>query len=188
MIRYMQIAFLGALAVLLSVVASGSAQAQTLPSLPNNNQNADLTLNGFVPEILQVVVAPIGANDFDLTLDQAMEIKAATVKERANTSYKVTVDSANLSSGVCSDSGNPCFHSPTTGEALDFDVSKGLAPAGSFLTFTSNQATWSDSTSKTLGDGETNDLNIAYSGFGDSLFLSAADDYTETLTFTITAK
>ena len=185
MIRYMQIAILGALAVLLSVVASDSAQAQAFFSgVPNQQPTSALNLQGNVPAVLQVEVQSLNQT-FDLTLNQS-EVKAADVGARTNNNlgFTVTVESANAT-GASAPCSGPCFLSPTTSESLDFQVSKGTIGSG-FLTFTSGEATWLDQNSKTLGTGIVEDLNIAYDGTG--TFLSAATDYTETLTFTIVAK
>jgi len=170
-----------------ALVLTGTAYAQAFFSgVPNSQTSATLNLTGNVASVLQVKVdAETVASNLDLTTNFS-ESKVATVGERTNNNagYTVAVASTNLNDGNCQSS-SPCFYSTTTGENLPFTVTKGSAP-GSGITFSGGSATWSDTTSKTSGSGDTADLNISYDGTAE--FLSAASDYVETLTFTITAK
>jgi len=177
----------GATAALLGLGAAMPAAAGTISfsSLPNNNTSSNIQLTGSVPAILQVSVSgATGVYDsLDLTTQQT-GLTVATVGERTNNKngYTVTVSSANLANGHCASATTPCLYSSTSTEALSYTANKDSAA----MSFSSNTATWSDSNAKTQGTGSEANLNIDYNG--SNVFLAAASDYQDTLTFTIAAK
>lgn len=78
-------------------------------------------------------------------------------------------------------SAQPFFKSsdPSNTDTLSYSITYG----GSSVTFTSGSAVVTDSNSRTPGVGTSNEIRVTY--IGDFLY---EDTYTDTLTFTITAK
>ncbi len=138
----------------------------------------DLILAGTVAQILDIQVSPTAsANGLDLALQQA-DVKVADVVTQSNTpgGYLVTVSSANIGSGNCT---LPCFYSETTTDSLSFTLAEG----SSALTFSSETATFVESTERTGTGGDEYVVNLSYDGTTTNL--GTATDYSETLTFTI---
>lgn len=138
----------------------------------------DLILAGTVAQILDIQVSPTAsANGLDLALQQA-DVKVADVVTQSNTpgGYLVTVSSANIGSGNCT---LPCFYSETTTDSLDFTLAEGQTA----MTFSSETATFVESTVRTGPGGDSYAVNLSYDGTTTNL--GTAVDYTETLTFTI---
>jgi len=109
-------------------------------------------------------------------------LKVADVFERSNVSagYLVSISSANLvAGGRCSVATSPCLYSAVVTSDLGIDLMKGAAS----LPFSGETATWSDVSALNLV-GATAVANIAYTVAS----LLPQGTYTETLTFTITAK
>ena len=138
----------------------------------------DLNLVGTVATILDIQVSPTAAaNGLDLSLQQA-DLKVADVVTQSNTpgGYLVTVTSANVGSGDCT---GPCFYSETTEDSLTYTLSAGTTA----LTFSSETATFVESTERTTAGGDAYVVNLSYDGTTTNL--ATAADYSETLTFTI---
>jgi len=144
-------------------------------------ETGSLTLQGTVPAILEITVTGTGNyNALDLTTD-ANNLVVATVNERTNskTGYTVTVKSLNAEAAASSQAffaGNDVANTDT----LNYSVAYGGAAVS---LDGSGVATITDSSTKTLGTGEDNDVAITYTGG----FLNA-DTYTDTLVFTIATK
>lgn len=144
-------------------------------------ETGSLTLQGTVPEILEITVTGTGNyNSLDLTTD-ANSLVVATVNERTNskTGYTVTVKSLNAE-GAGSNQAFFAGNDPVNTDTLNYGISYG----GSAVTLDgSGLATVTDSAGKTPGTGQNNDVAITYTG----AFLNA-DTYTDTLVFTIATK
>ena len=173
-------------AVLLSTGVFGAFQVGADPNVFTASLNVTGTVNAFV----QVFVENVSGNTgFDLTTAQSAGVEIATIRERSNrrAGYKVMVTSSNLNGGNCSISGKACFYSSTTGESLALDIFKGSSATALALAAnpSSNSGNWTNSTAKTNGTGVSNAVKVAFDGA--TAGLGDANDYTETLTFTIAA-
>jgi len=141
-----------------------------------------LNLQGSVPGILDITVTPeAGSGSLDLSIDAA-GVKVASVTERSNkkAGYTVTLESANAAAAGGS---VPFFENidPEIADVLNYQISYG----DTLLTLTGGSATISDVVEKTSGAGNTKDVFIDYNGATDFPYEGT---YTDTLTFTITAK
>lgn len=143
---------------------------------------ASIVITGTVAPVISVSITPEAiSSNLDLTAN-ITNLKVATVNERSNipNGYTVSVESANaLSTGTSI----PYFEgqNATTPETLDYTINYGGSP----ISLVSGIATITDSNARTTGTGVDKDLAISYNG---STHLLAADTYSDTLTFTITAK
>ncbi len=140
----------------------------------------DITLSGTIPVITSISVTPEpDIANLDLSADLT-DKKIATVVELSNkrTGYTVTIQSANAGSGS-----TPVFKGSDVDntDTIDYAVSYGGAAA----TFSGGIATVTDASAKTTKDGASKDVAITVGGA--SVFPNA-DTYSDTLTFTITAK
>ncbi len=168
-------------------VIFGTSLAAAAPSAiaDNNILTATLSLTGNVNAFAQVFVENVSGNTgFDLTTTQGATL-VATVRERSNrrAGYTVTVTSANVTAGRCTDVTRACFYSSAALENLAIDLFKGTTAVSFVVGPTPN---WTDATAKTTGLGVSNDVKVAFDGAAASL--GNATDYSETLTFTIAAK
>lgn len=138
-----------------------------------------LTLTGTVPPILSITVNALPAAA-TLNLSADTDVAVANVVERSNKKggYTVTVESLNA---VSSGASQPYFKSIDAGNAdtLTYTLSYG----GTTVTFSAGRAIVSDSNTRTTGAGVSKAVRVAYTG----AFLYE-DTYSDTLTFTITAK
>jgi len=114
----------------------------------------------------------------DLSVDTNTAV--ATVVERSNKKggYTVSVESLNA---VSSGATQPYFKSTDPGNADT--LSYALTYGGTTVTFSSGSAIVTDSNTRTTGAGESREVRVSYTG----AFLYE-DSYSDTLTFTITAK
>jgi hypothetical protein len=139
-----------------------------------------LVLQGTVPGILEITVAPQpAASALDLTSNQT-NLLAANVTERSNrkAGYTVTLQSANAGAG------NAFFFKsadPLNLDTLAYTLSYDGAP----VALAAGTALISDASAKTPAAGAVKGLAISYSGAASYL---NEDAYADTLTFTITAK
>ena len=156
---------------------------------PRSAQNADLLLKGSVPASTTLTVTAQGT-PAALTLTDPTTVTALTVAdvfEKSNwpAGYTVTLASANLvAGGRCAGGATtPCLWSDLAdaGEVVALTVLKGA----SALTFNAGtgSVTWSDISTKNK-TGTHNDAKISYV----VNTLLTADDYEDTLTFTIATK
>jgi hypothetical protein len=138
-----------------------------------------LTLTGTVPPILEITVTALPAAS-TLDLSTTTDTAVATVTERSNKKggYTVTVESANAKA---MGSAQPFFKSsdPANADTLSYSITYG----GTAVTFAGGTALVTDSNSRTTGAGTSKEVRVTYTG--DFLY---EDTYTDTLTFTITAK
>lgn len=131
-----------------------------------------LTLTGTVSGNVEIIVTPeAAASSLDL-LNNATDLKVATVTEKSNTGYEVTVSSSNSAELVGQNAAAP--------DSLAYS----LKYAGVVVNFTAGSALITDTTSQTGAGGVDKDLTISYTGNSNL----QADTYEDTLTFTITAK
>ncbi|MFQ3619719.1 MAG: hypothetical protein SNJ78_02130 [Spirochaetales bacterium] len=159
---------------LLSVIL---VTAFVLPLVAQTTGN--LVLTGTVPPILQITVTALPAAS-NLDLSTTATVSVATVLERSNKKggYTVTVTSANA---VAASAALPFFKSadPANSDILAYSLTYG----GAAVTFVSGSALVTDSNARTTGAGASKAVEISYTG--DFLY---EDTYSDTLTFTITAK
>lgn len=130
-----------------------------------------LSLSGTVAPVTSIVVTP-DANASNLPVGStASALKIATVTELSNdkAGYSVTLSTAN--GGYLKEASGT--------DSLAYSLSYN----GSAVAFSSGSATISDVSARTGGAGSAKELDISFA----SAFLNA-DSYTDTLTFTITAK
>jgi len=156
----------------------GLVGGEALGAAAQAAESDDLVLVGSVAQILDIQVNPTAsANGLDLALQQA-DLKVADVVTQSNTpgGYVVTVSSANIGAGNCA---LPCFYSETTTDSLDFTLAEGQTT----LTFSSETATFVQSTERTEAGGDSYAVNLSYDGTTTNL--GTAVDYSKTLTFTI---
>lgn len=141
------------------------------------NDTAGITLTGVVQEKVEVTVtAESGSSSLDLTTNQT-DLKVATVTEYCNMAGGYTLDIQTSTA-----SASPSFYSPTTTQELVYSVKYD----GNVVTFDSNGlADDVSSGTQTTSGALSKDLTISYSG--SSAALTAASDYSDTLTFTITS-
>ena len=141
-----------------------------------------IVLQGTVPVILEVIVTTDpAAGSLDLS-QNVTDVLVGTVVERSNkkAGYTVTIDSTNA---VNAGSNVARFESadPANLDTLDFTISYGGVP----VALSSGSATVSDQVVKTAAAGNSNEVRISYDGTTAFMY---EDAYTDTLTFTITAK
>jgi hypothetical protein len=157
---------------LLALILFGAAavSAQTTGSI---------TLTGTVSAILQITVTPIaGYDSLDLTTSQT-DLAVATVNEKSNNAagYTVAIESANA---AATSSTTAYLEGVAHAETLDYTITY---DGSSVALDASGQAVVTDVVAKTTSAGIDKSVQISYTG----AFLSA-DSYSDTLTFTITAK
>ena len=136
-----------------------------------------LTLQGYVPEILDITVTPTGnQTGLDLSIDET-DVEVATVVERSNkkTGYTVTLESANNGNFAGLDAGNT--------DVLPYTLSYD----GTSVDLSGGSAVITDEDGKSSGgrNGASRSVSISYTGSGELLY---EDDYEDILTFTIAAK
>ena len=140
----------------------------------------DITISGTIAASTTIQVTPeADITDLDLTVDLANK-KIATVVEKSNkrAGYTVTVTSANAAGGsTLFFKGSDALNADT----VPYTLSYGGVPA----TFTAGIATVTDASAKTTKDGSSKDVAIDVGG---SALYPNADTYSDTLTFTVTAK
>lgn len=139
-----------------------------------------ITLRGNVPGILEITVTPLtGYDNLDFATE-ANDLAIATVTERTNNKagYQVTIESDNAVTAL---SDVPFFvgDDPTNTDTLEYAISYDGVP----VSLVNGVATITDSNSKTTGLGIEKTVAISYTG----TFLNE-DGYSDTLTFTMTAK
>jgi hypothetical protein len=147
--------------------------------------SAQLTLTGTVQQILAITVNPTAsATGLDLT-GTVTALKVATVIAEANnpTGYSVSVSSLNQGASDCGAANGPCFHSPTA--TTNDDLSFSLLRNAVAVAFTGASGTFVSTTARSAVGGDSYDAKITYDGT--SANLDQATDYSETLTFSITA-
>jgi hypothetical protein len=159
------------LVIAMVLIGAAIVSAQTTGSI---------TLTGTVSPILEITVTPVaGYDSLDLTITQT-NLLVATVNEKSNNAagYSVSVASTNA---AATSSTIAYLEGVTEGETLDYTISYGGAAV---LLNTFGEAIVTDVVgAKTTAAGVDNSVQISYTGG----FLSA-DSYSDTLTFTITAK
>ncbi len=168
-------------------IAGGVLGAALIASVPAAMAatSAQLTLTGTVQQILAITVNPTAsATGLDLT-GTVTALKVATVIAESNDTggYTVAVSSLNQGNSDCGAANGPCFHSPTatTNDGLSFSLLRNAAA----VSFTGDAGTFVSTTARSAVGGDSYDAKITYDGT--SANLDQATDYTETLTFSITA-
>lgn len=139
---------------------------------------ANLTLTGTVPLILDIEVAPTAAAaNLDLTANQT-DLKVADVTVTTNNAagYGVDVRSNNVSNGDCA---VPCFYSATADESLSYTFSRN----GTTIGFSGDTGTFVQTGAPSAAGGDLYAAEVTYDGT--ATLLSAASDYGEVLTFTV---
>lgn len=162
--------FIMAMLIVFSAAAASAATTGTL------------TLQGSVPEILEISVnADPNASDLDLTID-ASNVKVATVVEKSNKTagYTVTLESQNAAAANV-DTGLLALDSTDVDYSLSYEITYG----GNAVTLSNGSAVISDVSTKTAGTGNANDVAISYNGASEFPYEGS---YSDTLTFTIAAK
>ena len=139
-----------------------------------------LSLSGDVATLLALAIAPSGADSLDLEGGAVNDATIATITEFCNDAdgYTVSVTSANgqaLGTNVGILQGGD--HSENAEYTLKYDNSP--------VSLLGGTATVTNSNDKTVAAGVSRSLKITYDESSSNL---AADTYTDTLTFTITAK
>lgn len=168
-------------------VAGGLVAASLIAAVPAAMAatSAQLSLTGTVQEILAITVAPTGsATGLDLT-GSVTALKVATVVAEANnpTGYTVAISSLNQAASDCGAANGPCFHSPTatTNDDLSFSILRDAVA----VSFSGAAGNFVVTTARSAVGGDSYDAEITYDGTAANL--DQATDYTETLTFSITA-
>ena len=163
-----------AVAMAFAVVTGGVSLAAT---------TGQLILTGIVGQILVLIVNGLpAATGLDLASNQSTPLHVANVTAVSNnpTGFLVSVSSANMAAGGrCASSITPCFFSPTTSEALSFDLYRDTTQLG----FSSNTAIFATGAQKSPVAGQDYQAKVAFNGT--TVNLAEASDYSETLTFTI---
>jgi hypothetical protein len=161
---------------LIAIVAVASFAQQT-------SDTGTLGLTGNVPKIVSITVADEAiASNLDLTQDVS-GLLVATVTERSNVQagYTVTVESSNAAAAGTSEG---FFESGATGnnDTLTYSVTYG----GNAVSYSGGGAAQvTDAGDKTAAGGNSNEVRISYQGASANLYNGT---YSDTLTFTITAK
>jgi hypothetical protein len=168
-------------------IAAGLVGAALLVAAPAYAAtSAGITLTGSVQQILNLTVtATTAASSLDLTA-VASGLKIATVLSESNktTGYAVSVSSANQAATQCTVTSGPCFYSPVGGGAgsnMPFTLSRNTVN----VAFTGATGQFVSTTARSVLGGDAYDAKISYDGV--SAALPQATNYTETLTFTISA-
>lgn len=168
-------------------IAGGLIGASLIAAVPAAMAatSAQLTLTGTVQQILAITVNPTAsATGLDLT-GSVTALKVATVTAEANnpTGYTVSVSSLNQGASDCTSANGPCFHSPTatTNDDLGFSLLRDAVA----VSFSGASGTFVTTTARSAVGGDDYDAEISYDGT--SANLDQATDYSETLTFSITA-
>lgn len=160
------------------ILVGCTAGLMVLPAIAQTT--GSVTLTGTVPAVLDITVTALpAASSLDLSVDTT-NLAVATVVERSNKKggYTVTLESANAK--VLG--GSAAFFKsadPANTDTLTYSISYGGTP----VTLSAGSALVTDSNTKTLGTGTSKTVAISYTG----AFLYE-DSYSDTLTFTITAK
>lgn len=146
----------------LLVLATGSAMAAT---------TGNLLLKGTVPAVLSISVSPEAvASNLPLDTTQA-DTKVASINEvsNSNTGYNVSISSQNLGKLV---------HSSVTSSSINYG-----------LKYDSNSVDLSSTDTFTFGTASSvdviKDIEISYTGIPHANLIQG--DYTDTVTFTISA-
>ena len=168
-------------------IAAGLVAASLVAAVPAAMAatSAQLTLTVTVQQILAITVTPTAsATGLDLT-GTVTALKVATVVAQANnpTGYTVSVASLNQGASDCGAANGPCFHSPTA--TTNDDLSFSLLRNAVAVSFTGASGQFISTAVRSAVGGDSYDARITYDGT--SANLDQATDYTETLTFSITA-
>jgi hypothetical protein len=138
-----------------------------------------LVLTGTVAASTNVTVTPqAGVFPMDLTTTHTNTL-IAVVNEQTNDhlGYTVTVSSANMAGAGT----QGFFKDAASGDTLNYS----LAYNGTAVVFASGSAQVTNASAKTAPAGVDNNVTISYTG---STTISASNNYTDTLTFTIAGK
>lgn len=141
---------------------------------------ANLTLTGTVPLVLDIDVSPTAAaNGLDLNTNQ-VNLKVADVAVTSNNAagYGVSVRSNNVSNGNCA---APCFYSAAADDSLGYTLSRN----GTTIGFAGDTGSFVQTAAPSGVGGDPYDAGVTYDG--SAALLSAANDYGEILTFTVSA-
>jgi len=168
-------------------IAGGLIAASLVAAVPAAMAatSAQLTLTGTVQQILAITVSPTAsASGLDLT-GSVTALKVATVVAEANnpTGYSVSVASLNQGASDCGAANGPCFHSPTA--TTNDDLSFSLLRNAVAVSFSGASGQFISTAARSSVGGDSYDAKITYDGTAANL--DQATDYTETLTFSITA-
>lgn len=153
------------------VLVAGFAFGQTPAT-----DTGELVLSGTVASILEITVTATANTGLNLGADVA-GLQVATVLERTNNhdGYTVAISSTNIWK----------LKGATAEEELEYSLAYGIAGSETTLNMATPSITITDVGAKTAAAGALKSLLLAYDG--SSAFL-AADDYSDTITFTMTAK
>ena len=142
-------------------------------------ETGSLALSGTAPGILEITVTGVaGYQELALSTDVA-DKPIANVVEKSNKygGYTVVVESTNAVANAT----GPSLDSAVTGEKLSYSLKYG----STVVVFTTGSSLITDSASKTPKTGTTKEMTISFAGADANL---AEGTYTDTLTFTISAK
>lgn len=146
------------------------------------NTTGTLVLRGTVPAILEVAVEPEAvASSLDLSIDVS-DLHVATVTERSNNrgGYTITLESANAAAA-----GTPDGVFLSTDSNNDDALTYSITYDGNAVVFSGGSVVVADVNGRTGALGTSRDVRISYTGSAEFLY---ADEYEDTLTFTIAAK
>jgi hypothetical protein len=137
-----------------------------------------LLLTGTVAASTNILVTPAAVFPLDLTVNQT-NLTVATVNEQSNDhlGYTVTVASTNLAGAGT----QPFFKDAASGDTLNYTLTYNAVA----VVFSSGSSQLTNASAKTVPAGVNNILAISYTG---SSTISASNNYTDTLTFTILGK
>jgi hypothetical protein len=143
------------------------------------NTSGTLVLQGTVPGILDISVSAASISAaLDLSVTSSFVVASVTERSNKKAGYTVSLSSQNATS---TGSGGPFLKGS---DATNTDVlNYALAYNGDPVVLSAGSAIISDVSTKTPAAGSVKPLQISYAG--DFLF---EDTYSDTLTFTITAK
>lgn len=162
---------IAAVAIFVSIGSIDRAAAQV---------SGNLGLSGDVATVLALGITPSGADSLAFDSGAVSNSTIASILEACNDAdgYTVTVTSSN---GQFQGANTGMLQGGSHSELLSYTIS--YADVG--VTLTGGTATITNSNSKTSAGGVTKTVKITYDATSSNL---AADTYTDTLTFTITAK
>jgi hypothetical protein len=176
--------------MVIGMVLLGTSMVFAAPAFQTTDSDV-LNIGGNVPERADITITPVDSESLDLQ-SVVSDRLIATIVERSNVraGYTVAVESQNgfTLKGTADDAGR----FDTLGYALDYDGEAVTNPGTTFATDTVLTAvhTFAARAARTAGTpgahtGDTKELKISCDALNVNLY---DGDYTDTLTFTITAE
>lgn len=157
--------------VVLFLTVTGTGLAGTIGTL---------NMSGSVPLIQDIVVTPsVVAGQLDLSINQTpLIVGGVRVASNNPTGYRITVASANVTSGNCAE---PCLFTIGTGNSsLPFTLYRDSVP----ITFVGPSGVFAVGSGLSQAGGDSYVARVSYDG--SSANLPRSNNYSETLTFTLT--